>query len=428
MMTDSVVEGVPDRYGMNIKDIPCNLYSEINSDAHNSNESRSQTSDNLEGHGAIVAAHYNTIEEKGLEERNKSRIVYLRNFNNWIKSMLIDEYLKEIKDNKKQYNAPLKVLDMCCGKGGDLFKWRSGRISHLICADLAETSVEQCENRYKDLRDRADKEPYRMGPLFTAEFIAADCTKTQLRQKYKDVTIELDLVSCQFSFHYSFESLAQAECLLRNASECLQPGGYLIGTMPDAYEIVTRLEKSGGLKFGNEVYEITFESRETPFPLFGAKYNFHLEGVVDCPEFLVHFPTLEKLALKYGLELVRNEKFEDYFNSERKLYSGRRLLTKMQALETYPPAEEDTKLIGNEKEDYDHAKDYLEKHKTKQIGTLSKPEWQAATLYLVFAFRKMHKLIGDKGEVTYKPFVPKPKEREDDNDYGEPKRKYARRD
>ena len=30
------------------------------------------------------------------------------------------------------------------------------------------------------------------------------------------------------------------------------------------------------------------------FPLFGAKYDFHLEGVVDCPEFLVHMPTMEK--------------------------------------------------------------------------------------------------------------------------------------
>ncbi len=29
-------------------------------------------------------------------------------------------------------------------------------------------------------------------------------------------------------------------------------------------------------------------------PLFGAKYDFHLEGVVDCPEFLVYFPVLEK--------------------------------------------------------------------------------------------------------------------------------------
>jgi mRNA (guanine-N7-)-methyltransferase len=50
--------------------------------------------------------------------------------------------------------------------------------------------------------------------------------------------MELDLVSCQFSFHYCFESLPQAENMVRNAAECLRPGGYFIGTIPDAYEIV----------------------------------------------------------------------------------------------------------------------------------------------------------------------------------------------
>jgi len=41
----------------------------------------------------LVADHYNALEEKGLSQRNKSRIVYMRNFNNWIKSMLISNYL-----------------------------------------------------------------------------------------------------------------------------------------------------------------------------------------------------------------------------------------------------------------------------------------------------------------------------------------------
>ena len=36
-----------------------------------------------------VAKHYNERQEVGLSERTKSRIFYLRNFNNWIKSMAI---------------------------------------------------------------------------------------------------------------------------------------------------------------------------------------------------------------------------------------------------------------------------------------------------------------------------------------------------
>lgn len=62
--------------------------------------------------------------------------------------------------------------------------------------------------------------------------------QVRLREKFMDPSMQLDFVSCQFSFHYSFESLPQAECMLRNASESLKPGGYFIGTIPDAYDLV----------------------------------------------------------------------------------------------------------------------------------------------------------------------------------------------
>jgi hypothetical protein len=54
-------------------------------------------------------------------------------------------------------------------------------------------------------------------------------------------------------------------------------------------------QQTEGDSFGNEIYKVEFQcDTKPPVPLFGAKYSFHLEGVVDCPEFLVHFPTLVK--------------------------------------------------------------------------------------------------------------------------------------
>jgi mRNA (guanine-N7-)-methyltransferase len=50
--------------------------------------------------------------------------------------------------------------------------------------------------------------------------------------------IKIDLVSCQFAFHYSFESLPQAEQMLANVSSNLQVGGYFIGTTTDANDIM----------------------------------------------------------------------------------------------------------------------------------------------------------------------------------------------
>ncbi|XP_076243622.1 RNA guanine-7 methyltransferase [Calliopsis andreniformis] len=332
----------------------------------------------------LVAEHYNLIPEKDLSARNQSRILYMRNFNNWIKSMLICEYIDKVKHGKV-HGSSLRVLDMCCGKGGDLLKWKRKNVTHVVCADLAEVSVEQCQQRYNDMLNRSSNDRG-FAPIFTAEFITADCTRVRLREKYKDPSIQFDFVNCQFAFHYSFESLQQAECMMRNASECLRPGGYFIGTIPDANDLVSRWQKCDGNKFGNDVYSIEFFCDKKQPPLFGAKYNFHLEEVVDCPEFLVHLPILRKLGSKYGLELVVFERFDDYY--ERMKNEGRVLLGKMQALETYPPYH-DTPLLGNPSQDYQHAVQYMQNlpgH--RKVGTLSRPEWEVISLYAVFAFQK----------------------------------------
>lgn len=345
-------------------------------------------------HTKVVASHYNSRKEKGLYERSKSRIFHMRNFNNWVKSMLIQEYLMKIKDSLKQ-GAPLRVLDMCCGKGGDLLKWEKGNITHLICTDIAEKSIEQCRERYNHIKGR---NKFRK---FTAEFFACDSTLVRYRERYHDPSIELNLVSCQFAFHYSFESLRQAECMMQNAAECLVPGGYFIGTIPDAYEIMKRQREAENETFGNDVYKISFQCDTSDVPLFGAKYDFNLEDVVDCPEFLVHFPTLVKLARRYGLQLEKKEMFADYYSQ---MYnSGRRLLEKMNALETYSTNSKN--LSGNGESEYEHAVKFMnEKYSNngqRKIGTLSKSEWEAITIYTVFAFKKVKKVWNADGKPEY---------------------------
>ncbi|XP_041375573.1 mRNA cap guanine-N7 methyltransferase-like [Gigantopelta aegis] len=357
-----------------------------------------------------VAKHYNELKEEGLQVRGTSRIFYLRNFNNWIKSVLIGDILQQ-KKKDNSHDKSLTILDLCCGKGGDLLKWKKGQVDKIVCADIAATSVEQCESRYKEMLQRSERDRYPQ-KVFSAEFIVADCTKTRLRDQYKDPSIQFNIVSCQFSFHYCFESYTQAEMMLKNACECLAPGGYFIGTTPDSYELIRRLRESPEKSFGNEVYRVTFhDNNEESLPLFGATYDFHLEGVVDCPEFLVYFPVLEKMAEKYGMKLIKRRSFADYFKDNIEAGEARSLIGRMQALETYPPDENAT-LMSSQPNNYEHAVKFLEnlsqdtsqdrRHPPK-IGTLSQDEWEAATIYCVFVFKKVAGLAESERELPSAP-------------------------
>ncbi|XP_060133901.1 mRNA cap guanine-N7 methyltransferase [Zootoca vivipara] len=330
-------------------------------------------------HTETVAAHYNKLEEVGLEQRSMSRIFYLRNFNNWIKSVLIGEFLERVRQRKQN----IAVLDLGCGKGGDLLKWRKGRISRLVCTDIADVSVQQCESRYYDMKNRGRQNER----IFSAEFITADSTKEPLSKKYNDRNIHFDICSCQFVYHYSFETYEQADMMLRNACERLCHGGYFIGTTPDSYELVKRLEASETDSFGNEIYTVKFQ-KKGDYPLFGCKYDFNLEGVVNVPEFLVYFPLLVDMAKKYGMKLVYKKTFQEFYEEKVKNEEHKILLQQMQALEKYP-ADESSRLVSNKKEDYEHAEMLKNGGKAKlPLGTLSKSEWEATSIYLIFAFEK----------------------------------------
>ncbi|XP_066102272.1 mRNA cap guanine-N7 methyltransferase isoform X1 [Saccopteryx bilineata] len=332
-----------------------------------------------EGHSSTVAAHYNELQEVGLEKRSQSRIFYLRNFNNWMKSVLIGEFLEKLRQKKKH---AITVLDLGCGKGGDLLKWKKGRINKLVCTDIADVSVKQCQQRYEDMKNRRDSEY-----LFNAEFITADCSKELLIDKFRDPKMQFDICSCQFVCHYSFESYEQADMMLRNACERLSPGGYFIGTTPNSFELIRRLEASETESFGNEIYTVKFQ-KKGDYPLFGCKYDFNLEGVVDVPEFLVYFPLLNEMVKKYNMKLVYRKTFLEFYEEKIKNNENKMLLKRMQALEPYP-ANENSRLASERVDDYEHAKQYMKNSQVRlPLGTLSKSEWEATSIYLVFAFEK----------------------------------------
>ncbi|KAK7290800.1 hypothetical protein RIF29_05507 [Crotalaria pallida] len=298
-----------------------------------------------------VADHYSARTNQTLEQREASPIIHLKKLNNWIKSVLIQLY-------SKRGDA---VLDLACGKGGDLIKWDKAKIGYYVGIDIAEGSIEDCRTRYNG---DADQNQRRKKFTFPARLICADCYEVRLDKVLADDG-PFDICSCQFALHYSWSTEARARRALANISALLRPGGILIGTMPDANVIIKKLREAEGLAFGNSVYWVRFDEEfsdkkfKSSSP-FGIKYKFHLEDAVDCPEWIVPFQIFKSLAEEYDFELVFAKNSHEFVHEYMKKPDFVELMRRLGAL-------------GDGNQDQ---------------STLSPDEWEVAYLYMSFVLRK----------------------------------------
>lgn len=272
-----------------------------------------------------VEDHYDNKLQIGMNKRKDSEIIGLRNFNNWVKNTLIQKYISKGD----------QVLDLCCGKGGDLNKFDKKDISVLYGVDISKESLKDMVERYQNSKIK-----------YSLKLYHGDATT-------KNINIaKVDVVSCQFALHYSFESEKQARRLLMNVEQNLKNGGYFLVTTTDSYVMVKKLNEKG-LKYGNEIYQVEFENSSFTQG-YGNKYTFALKEAIDsCPEYLVHPKIFESLAKEYGLDLILNLNFHEFYEKFYEPFS------------------------------YD----------------ISKDEWDCIYLYKVYVFQKQ----GEKKEKEYIP-------------------------
>jgi SAM-dependent methyltransferase len=202
-----------------------------------------------------VAAFYNSNRQTtSIKQRTQSPIYNLKNLNNWIKAVLIAEYCALALAGTNGAGG-LRVLDLCGGKGGDLRKFTDlPALSLYVLADIAGASVASAIDRLNQLRrERAN----RIGNFDTL-FFAGNLSNERLHL-YMAPRVRFSLVSCQFAFHYCFQTESAARRMLENAADRLDAGGFFIGTMPDARVLVQRLRASRRGRFGNSCYEVCFD-------------------------------------------------------------------------------------------------------------------------------------------------------------------------
>ena len=347
----------------------------------------------------VVKQHYNSVPERGRDWRKTdSKIRGLRSLNNWVKSTVIQKFSPDesfstsnVRSGEQRWaegmdqggaapNPMLKVLDLGCGKGGDLGKWQQAPqpVELYVGVDPADVSIDQARERYRQSqRGGGGWRGGRGGPRgggggrgqknFHAEFFVKDAFGEWLGDipLIREVGIDgaagpgaagaasarwggggFDVVSMMFCMHYAFESEAKARGMLKNVSGALKKGGRLIGVIPNSdmlservvkfhEESRTRAEPTAPteariansdeieqtLEWGNSIYRVRFPGK-TPedgifMPPFGWKYSFFLEEAVEAPEYVVPWEAFRAIAEDYNLEMQYRKPFTSVWKEEK---------------------------------------------------------------------------------------------------------------
>jgi len=273
--------------------------------------------------------------ENAKDMRHRAGSRSMKNFNNLVKSVLIDWATQTIYPELlagPQGGKTLSVFDVASGRGGDMLKFLQSASAvgeadlkvQYVGVDIAGEQVKEAWRRLEAALTKKSRDVCR-SILKSAHHFVADVCTTPL----PDDLPWCQLVSIQFALHYSFETEARARNFLKHACERLCSGGLFLCVTVDEKQIASMAAhvQVGGnsLSIDNGLCTVTFPDQETAkhicesgdaVPAFGLRYNFALPGEgIDCDEFLVREQTLAKLLDELDIELLASIPFSSLLDN-----------------------------------------------------------------------------------------------------------------
>lgn len=259
-----------------------------------------------------------------VEELEKVTRNYFREFNNLVKAHQIQwasNLAKELLHVEK-----LKVIDLCCGRGGDLSKWASFPLEFLFLTDASIECVSEAAARYSTAKGMSLK--CKEKPGFKARFAVHDAFDFQQKTLMKELNVmvargnSFHIASCQLSIHYSCGNKDHLDYFLSCVSTCLVPGGLFIGTTLSDQSLF-HIFQTYGPDFISDRIEIHFPSesvkaleecgKDVALLNFGIEYSFTVENYVsDLPEYIVPWHKFCHLCEEHSLMPVSNATFSEY--------------------------------------------------------------------------------------------------------------------
>lgn len=292
-----------------------------------------------------VIEHSNTYYEKKTNLGKGMRL-----FNNWIKRNMIGTYCS--KD--------MIVLDMGCGRGGDLDKILQTGVKLYVGTDVDINGLYKIKdsalNRYLRLKNtikglppvifiNADSKALFNLPNQMAVISTMDDRNKRNIETYLSGKQRYNMINCQFSIHYYLSDEISWKNFCKNINDHLADNGYLLITcfdgdiirkaLKDKSKISASYTDKNGVK--NLFFEITKAYSDSEKNNYGQGidvYNAMIneegktirEYLVD-PAFII-----KNLKEKCGLTLVESDSFVNLFNLHKNYFISSKYINKSDEL------------------------------------------------------------------------------------------------
>lgn len=298
-----------------------------------------------------VQKHYDAKVAR-FTSQEESKAGRIRKYNNLMKSCIINHFVPQ---------DPV-VLDVACGHGQDLMKYKASNPILYIGTDISQAALTEARRRYRSSKLR-----------YPADFVYGNLMVPDTFDRIHEVAANqgllgealFDVVSMQLALHYVIGSFDEAQDFLSRIIRMLKPGGRFIATFPCCERIAQRLrcasvqssEDRSNLSFGNEFYRVNLEVSEfaklvpdldactywdtgrlsdklfsevdfdevsiRASETWGVKYNFWLVDTIENQEeYIVPISALTRLVKELGLQVEFSGDFGDVFKYMAELGSS----------------------------------------------------------------------------------------------------------
>jgi hypothetical protein len=272
------------------------------------------------------------------DKQTHSNMEPLRKFHNMIKKKLIV--------GVSSLQTKPKILDLSCGRGGDIQKYLHKDVnpSFLMGMDISSNVSEACQRYYNEktkvkgvflrgdtsqniltrkcinIPDITEKERNHsetmLRLLYNKEIDEIPDNYNSVVSNYKGVANDgFDIISSQFSIHYYFKNEQTLQGFLQNVTENISSGGYFIGMCYDGQKVFdiedTMIEMKDTM--GNLMYKIdkkysissfTFDETDTS-NMLGNEIDVYMDSIgQSITEYLVNFDYLTYVMKERGFQLV----------------------------------------------------------------------------------------------------------------------------